>query len=201
MAQRLVRIVVALEFDDTAETTWALASSLASAQGAELHVCHVAKLGETDVRRDVTLASAAVERAHGELQSFLTKAFGDANHPLASRCELHVGVGSPAEQIIQLAADVEADVIVLGTHERKGVARLVLGSVSSEVFRNAPCSVLVARATDFSGIEKTPDVEPPLAEGQAPMRPAGRLVRYRSQPFSVYNANLFPTGISRKAVR
>jgi nucleotide-binding universal stress UspA family protein len=50
--------------------------------------------------------------------------------------------GDAATEIIALAADVKADVIVLGTHGRKGVGRLLLGSVAEAVLRRAPCPVL-----------------------------------------------------------
>jgi hypothetical protein len=77
----------------------------------------------------------------------------------------------------------------------------MLGSVSSEVFRRAPCSVLVSRAADYTGQEKSPSIAPPLGPGEAAMIRSPGVVRYRSTPFSTYNASLFPTGIPRKQVR
>lgn len=53
--------------------------------------------------------------------------------------------GDPATEIVGYAADAGADVIVLGTHGRTGVDRLVMGSVAERVMRNAPCSVLVVK--------------------------------------------------------
>lgn len=53
--------------------------------------------------------------------------------------------GDPAEQIILTAIEREADLIVVGSHGRPAVPRLVLGSVARSVLVNAPCSVLVAR--------------------------------------------------------
>jgi len=56
-----------------------------------------------------------------------------------------IDFGKPAEAILALAEDVQAQLIVVGTHGRKGLERLVVGSVATEVLRGAHCSVFVAR--------------------------------------------------------
>jgi nucleotide-binding universal stress UspA family protein len=53
--------------------------------------------------------------------------------------------GDPASEIVRYAADAGADVIVIGTHGRTGVDRLMMGSVAEKVMRDAPCSVLVVK--------------------------------------------------------
>jgi len=53
--------------------------------------------------------------------------------------------GDPASEIARYAADASIDVIVIGTHGRTGVDRLVMGSVAERVMREAPCSVLVVK--------------------------------------------------------
>jgi len=53
--------------------------------------------------------------------------------------------GKPADQILAAAREWEADVIVVGTHGRSGVSRLVLGSTAEAVVRHAPCLVLVVK--------------------------------------------------------
>ncbi|MFO0824041.1 MAG: universal stress protein [Gemmataceae bacterium] len=53
--------------------------------------------------------------------------------------------GDPASEITHYAADAGVDVIVIGTHGRTGVDRLVMGSVAEKVMREAPCSVLVVK--------------------------------------------------------
>jgi len=53
--------------------------------------------------------------------------------------------GDPAAEISRYAADAGIDVIVIGTHGRTGVDRLVMGSVAEKVMREAPCSVLVVK--------------------------------------------------------
>ena len=53
--------------------------------------------------------------------------------------------GDPAAEISRYAADAGIDVIVIGTHGRTGVDRLVMGSVAERVMREATCSVLVVK--------------------------------------------------------
>jgi nucleotide-binding universal stress UspA family protein len=67
--------------------------------------------------------------------------------------------GDAATEIIAAARDAAADLIVIGTHGRTGLARLRLGSVASNVMRHAPCSVLVVRETHAgsSSAAKGPD--------------------------------------------
>lgn len=53
--------------------------------------------------------------------------------------------GDPREGVPELAAALKADLIVMGTHGRRGLARAVMGSVTETVLRHAPCAVLAVR--------------------------------------------------------
>ncbi|MGE0321210.1 MAG: universal stress protein [Polyangiaceae bacterium] len=57
----------------------------------------------------------------------------------------HVLAGPPAKEIARVASHHDADAIVVGTHGRKGVERLMLGSVAAEILKVARCSVMVVR--------------------------------------------------------
>ena len=61
--------------------------------------------------------------------------------------------GDPAAEIIRFAAEAGSDLIVMGTHGRTGLERLLLGSVAEKVMRDAPCSVLVVKLP--KGIQAT----------------------------------------------
>lgn len=56
-----------------------------------------------------------------------------------------VDFGSPSERILALAEELQADLIVIGTHGRKGIQRVMVGSVAENVLRHAHCSVWVVR--------------------------------------------------------
>ena len=64
--------------------------------------------------------------------------------------------GDPAREIAAYAADAGIDVIVIGTHGRTGVDRLVMGSVDERVMREAPCSVLVVKLPKGAGAAARP---------------------------------------------
>lgn len=59
--------------------------------------------------------------------------------------------GSPAAEIARIASDEEVDLIVVGTHGRKGFERAVLGSIAEDTFRQSPCAVLAVRAPEEEG--------------------------------------------------
>jgi nucleotide-binding universal stress UspA family protein len=67
-------------------------------------------------------------------------------------------IGDPAAVICKAAHDWNADLILIGSRGRKGLAELVLGSISNEVMHKAPCSVLVMKAAAV-----TPAAEPAIA--------------------------------------
>jgi universal stress protein A len=67
--------------------------------------------------------------------------------PATVRCETLVTSGDPAEQVLDTARGVNADLIVMGTHGRKGLGHLVLGSVAERVVRESPIPVLTAHST------------------------------------------------------
>ncbi len=71
----------------------------------------------------------------------------------------HVRSQTPGREIAQLAADLDADLVVVGTHGRSGIARLLLGSVAHAVVTLAPCPVLVVRPKNLDFRE--PSLEPP----------------------------------------
>ena len=54
--------------------------------------------------------------------------------------------GDPATEIVKAALEWPADIIVIGSHGRAGISRVLLGSVAEAVTRHAPCPVLVVRA-------------------------------------------------------
>ena len=54
----------------------------------------------------------------------------------------------PHQDIVQLAADERADIVIMGTHGRSGLSRMLLGSVAERVIHFAPCPVLTVRKPD-----------------------------------------------------
>jgi nucleotide-binding universal stress UspA family protein len=67
--------------------------------------------------------------------------------------------GDPATEIVRYARDAGMDVIVMGTHGRTGVDRLLMGSVAEQVLRGAPCSVMVVKIPKGQPAAERPHVE------------------------------------------
>ncbi len=138
------RILVASDFSPASERAQAFAVGLARVFAAELHLLHVRVLLE-----DPHLE----EGQQVELQRLLTASDDQRRHALtmpqpaadvAVQTHLIRGV-SAAEAIVQTCSDLGCDLIVMGTHGRRGLSHLLLGSVAEKVVRTAPAPVLTVR--------------------------------------------------------
>ena len=69
-------------------------------------------------------------------------------------CEHRLLTGDPAVAIARLAEEEHADLIVMGTHGRTGLTRLLMGSVAEAVVRRAPCPVLTYKQTTHAAEEE-----------------------------------------------
>jgi len=71
--------------------------------------------------------------------------------------------GDPAAEIVRYAADAMIDLIVMGTHGRSGLERLLMGSVAEKVMRDATCSVLVVKLPKGIHVTERAGVTPALS--------------------------------------
>jgi nucleotide-binding universal stress UspA family protein len=150
-------ILVGIDFSELADRALEEALVLASKRpDAEVHAVAIVPAPTLDARYAIpayalidqaSSLSSAGERLRSHLEVRL-KGFGD-KHPGSSfppRLVSHVNVDAPAHGIAQLASDLGADLIVVGTHNRRGVERFLLGSVAEGTVRYAHCPVLVIPA-------------------------------------------------------
>lgn len=140
-------IVVGYDMSDEAEKAIEQAVELANPHSAvELHV-----LGVLDDRRSLGRPAGhrydyrAAEEVRDTIREAVGERLTDAGTSGLSLF-VHARIGSPADELVQLAREAQADILVVGTHGRSGVGRILLGSVAEKVVRFAPCPVLVARA-------------------------------------------------------
>jgi nucleotide-binding universal stress UspA family protein len=150
------RVVVGIDFTRTSEVAFAEALALARDRvGAELHVAHV--VAERDAARGARLAidERALDDAYMRLRVLVDEMSRAGEESFQVHVGYHVRLGKPAEALHQVAVDLDADVIVVGTAGKHGVERLLLGSVAERVVSIAHAPVLVARAKDFTGLPKT----------------------------------------------
>ncbi len=69
---------------------------------------------------------------------------------------VHARIGKPADEILEVAREVGADLIVVGSHNLHGLERLLVGSVSETIVRDARCTVVVARPKAYLEVELLP---------------------------------------------
>lgn len=146
------RIVAAVDGSASSLKAVDLAADLAGKYGAELILFNVAREVSTDI--DDGLESYARIEHIGTLagdvglvaaESVLAEARLTARKKGASRISTKSGFGDPAEEIIALAKDQQADLIVLGSRGHGRIAGLLLGSVAQKTLGHASCPVLVVR--------------------------------------------------------
>jgi len=140
------RIVVPTDFSDCSQEAWAMAKRVAAAPGSELVLTHVLTEvplyaeGILNVENARKVREGARKWAEAALEDWVGKARGEG---LSARSALRTGV--PHQEIVALAQDERADLIVIGTHGRGGINRALLGSVADRVVRLASCPVLTVR--------------------------------------------------------
>lgn len=123
---------VLVAYDDPTTETLGRAADLAQAFGSTLIVTNVAASADsTDVEEAERLAQERLDQAGRLLEQRGLSA------------ELVTSTGPPAEAILQLAQQRNADLIVVGTRKKGFFERLVEGSVNQDVIRGARCDVLV----------------------------------------------------------
>jgi nucleotide-binding universal stress UspA family protein len=139
-------ILSPIELDDPSLVGLGIAKQIAADKGATLHLLHVVMrlpgFGEPDVVEDAH--SVAEEKARASLREI-------ANSHLAGvKYQIHTASASTralAKAVVQVADEVNADLVVIKTNGRKGLANFILGNVAEEVVRTAPCPVMTLAPT------------------------------------------------------
>ncbi len=88
--------------------------------------------------------------AFTQSEALLKVVQGDLNSAFGNKVESKVIAGPAKAEIVDLATEWKADLIVMGSHGRKGFNRLLLGSVTEDVMKSAPCSVTVVKSAHHS---------------------------------------------------
>ncbi len=131
--QEIRHILVATRFDDASLHAQDIAVRLASALGARMTLLHVYNVPGTPVLSLEDLAARA-ERGLREAAAELAP-----KHPHVS---ITLRRGAAATEILAVTAELEVDLLVLGTHGRRGLDRVMLGSVAEHVVKYAHVPVL-----------------------------------------------------------
>ena len=152
---RPFRVVIGIDFSPLSELALIEAVAIATERPrAELAIVHVLPPARWDstVEREAAEAEAA-ER----LRILAHAAASDAGAGASIEIVTHVLRGSPATELTRLADAIEADLVVVGRHDFKGMKRLLTNSVADRVLRDASCPVLLVRPRAY---EPHPELEP-----------------------------------------
>jgi nucleotide-binding universal stress UspA family protein len=162
-AKRQYAVLVGVDYSSNGDLAIERAFDLASSQAvAHVHVVHAQNLSAPASYGANHVPGSEFDELSRQLLTHIQavlKRWCTARSRAAPFLQLstHVRTETPAEAIAQLATDLEADLIVLGTHSHRGVRRSQRGSVVEKIVRLAPCAVLVV-----------PPMEPPMP----PIEPA-----------------------------
>ena len=152
MAPHFRRILVPVDFSESSRRALEHALSLAEGSGASVDLIHVWEppwtLSTDAVAMMAGAANASVEmedlgRAEQQLKAWL-EPYQSGGVPMGALLEQ----GPVADTLVRIAQERGYDLMVMGTHGRTGLARLVLGSVAQQVSKRATCPVLTVPAAE-----------------------------------------------------
>jgi nucleotide-binding universal stress UspA family protein len=147
----LKKILVPVDFSECSIKALQYSVPMAKQFGAETVLVHVMQYPYLAAEAAV-FEREALQAERDELDSLMRR----VSKIVPSRVILRTG--KPADEIVQVASETDADLIILSTHGRSGFSHALLGSVAERVVRLAPCPVLVVREKERDFVTERPEV-------------------------------------------
>lgn len=147
---RPVQVVVAYDLSSGGEV--ALSRAIEVVARAPQHVLHVVTVLDRHVGvHKVTYQTA--EQTQKTVRDHVAAAFN--GRPTAAEVQffIHCRIGKPVDEILEVAEEVGADLLFIGSHNKVGLERMLLGSVSERIVREAKCAVMVARPKTYADVD------------------------------------------------
>ncbi len=146
MADKL-NVLIPVDFSETSRRALAWAFDYAMRAPCELHVLHVVESHFDDIlRQDLTPIDTELRQAVTQTQAELHRMLPDeADRRQVTPIHHHSSTGKPSAEILLIAEKIGADMIVMGTHGRSGVAGLLIGSVAEKIVKHADCPVVCVK--------------------------------------------------------
>ena len=148
------RILLAYEGSKEASAAAKVAAEITNVTGSQLHLLHVVANEPYPSPFDYVSYEepevweaweASLERDEERARSFVEGQDQRMEAQGAKVAEAHLSFGRPEEEIVKLAEDLDAGLVVVGNRGRGGIMRALMGSVSDSVVRHAHCPVMVVR--------------------------------------------------------
>lgn len=146
MSYPFKKILCPVQFDDPEFVALGLAKQMARDTGGTIYLLHVVPIipaiGEPET--GVTIHARAEDDARKRLQEVADRQLTGLKSEILTRV---AGPGETAKAVLEAAGDVDADLVVMKTHGRQGLAHFIMGSVAEQVVRQAHCAVLTLTST------------------------------------------------------
>jgi nucleotide-binding universal stress UspA family protein len=141
------RILIAYDFSEYSSAALDYAAHLASEWAAKLYIVHVDELLDARISAFPPVNGPGVyesswDKRRRHVKSQLARVLP---HEASVTYEHHCFVGAPADEILAFAERARIDLIVIGSHGRTGLSRLLMGSVAEQVMRGSKCPVLIIK--------------------------------------------------------
>lgn len=183
-------VLFACDFSEPSERAFAYGVDLADRMGATLHCLSIQEVSMGPFVAGNPSPEAGQKALQAEFEEKCEETLGPrlrtAGVDDVSYAVQRSSAVAPA--VVQFAEDHDIDLIVMGTHGRRGVRRVLFGSVAEEVLRTAPCPVLTCR-----GVEEAESPPPRVSRIVAPIdfsEPSRHALRYAARLAPVYDAPL-----------
>ena len=147
------RIVVPIDFSASSRKALQYAAATALEFGAEVWLVHVVQ--SYPLVPEMPAATMEVDSVRTKSATQSLEEWSKTIGPIRAACA--VRVGDPAGEIIAFGKQNHADLIVMATSGRTGLAHFVIGSVAEKVVRSAPCPVLIVRDAEQDFLKIEPD--------------------------------------------
>ena len=145
MSYPFKKILCPVQLDDSEQVALDLASRLAKDMDATVYLMHVVPILPIDAPNvTITVHSQAADEASLRLQELAAKELAGLKSEIITRV---AGPGEVARTVLEVATELDTDLIVLKTHGRSGLAHLIMGSVAEQIVRRAHCPVLTLTST------------------------------------------------------
>jgi nucleotide-binding universal stress UspA family protein len=143
----LERILVPVDFSDCSLDALGYAAVVAQQAKASLMLLHV--LEPVSYGLDFTLGQSKARHADAETWTKRLEELASSHQHPRMQVESRLRGGFPADSILDSAQTLPCDLIVMGTHGRRGISHTISGSVAEAVLRKARCPVITVRSTKF----------------------------------------------------
>lgn len=145
MKSGIFQILVGIDFSDSSARAMYHAVALTETMRATLHLCHIASTSanlaaHTDLGLNVPSDFIDAQQARRRLERMRAMLCSSIN------VDLHLRIGEPVNGLLELTTELAPDLLVVGSHGRGAIMRLLLGSVSTQLTHRSPVPVLVIPA-------------------------------------------------------